>query len=136
MVAHVRYPRVDRRIASLSPYWLQTELRQNLGFGGVIFSDDLNMAAVGTVGDMPERVEGALNAGSDMALICNNPDAVVQTLDALGEWENPVGQGRLASLRPHAPAWVGSRLRDTDQWKKAVEILAAADEPPPLTLNG
>jgi hypothetical protein len=71
-----------------------------------------------------------------MALICNNPDAVVQTLDALGEWENPVGQGRMASLRPHAPAWAGSRLRDTERWKKAVEILAAADEPPPLTLNG
>jgi beta-N-acetylhexosaminidase len=136
MVAHVRYPQVDRRIASLSPYWLQTQLRQNLGFVGVIFSDDLNMAAVAAVGDMPERVEQALNAGADMALICNNPDAVVQTLDALGEWENPVGQGRLASLRPHAPAWAGSRLRDTERWKKAVEILASADEPPPLTLNG
>ena len=136
MVAHVRYPRVDRRIASLSPYWLQTELRQNLGYTGVIFSDDLNMAAVRGIGDMPARVKSALDAGSDMALICNNPGAVAETLNELDALQNPVGQGRLVALRPHVPAWAGSMLRDTDQWKKAVDVLAQADEPPPLKLDG
>jgi hypothetical protein len=71
-----------------------------------------------------------------MVLICNDPDAVVQTLEALGDLQNPVGQGRLVSLRPHAPAWAGSSLRETGQWKKAVEILAVVDEPPPLKLDG
>ncbi len=136
MVAHVRYPRVDRRVASLSPYWLQTELRQNLGFIGAVFSDDLNMAAVEKIGDMPERVRQTLDAGSDMALICNNPSAVVQTLDELGDIQDPVGQGRLASLRPRLPTWAGSTLRDTDQWKKAVVTLTEADEPPMLNLDG
>jgi beta-N-acetylhexosaminidase len=136
MVAHVKYPQVDRRIASLSPFWLQTELRRKLGFVGAIFSDDLNMAAVGTVGDMPERVRSALDAGSDMALICNNPDAVAQTLNEIGELQNPVGQGRLVALRPHVPAWAGTPLRETEEWKRTVEILAAADEPPPLQLDG
>jgi beta-N-acetylhexosaminidase len=136
MVAHVRYPRVDRRIASLSPYWLRTELRQSLGFMGAVFSDDLNMAAVEQIGDMPERVRQTLDAGSDMALICNNPGAVVQTLDELGDLQNPVGQGRLASLRPRNPTWAGSALRDTDQWKKAIVMLTEADEPPMLHLDG
>jgi len=136
MVAHVRYPRVDRRIASLSPYWLQTELRQNLGYTGVIFSDDLNMVAVRGIGDMPQRVKSALDAGSDMALICNNPGAVVETLDELDALHDPVGQGRLVALRPRVPAWAGSVLRDADQWKKAVDVLAQADEPPPLKLDG
>jgi beta-N-acetylhexosaminidase len=136
MVAHVKYPRIDRRIASLSPYWLQTELRQNLNFLGTVFSDDLNMAAVEDAGDMPDRVSAALDAGADMALICNNPEAVAQTLEHMGDIGNPVGQARLIALRPQVPAWAGSALRTTDTWKNTVEALARADEPPPLKLDG
>jgi beta-N-acetylhexosaminidase len=135
MVAHVKYPRVDRRIASLSPYWLQTELRQKLGFSGAIFSDDLNMSAVREIGDMPERVTQALDAGADMALICNNPDAVARTLETLGDIGDPAGQSRLAAMRPPAGR---SRiaLRETAEWDAAVAGLAAAVDTPPLKLDG
>lgn len=136
MVAHVKYPRVDRRIASLSPFWLQTELRRNLRFTGAIFTDDLNMAAVEDIGAMPERVKQALDAGSDMALICNNPDAVTETLEELGDVRNPAGQARLIALRPHPVPWSGSSLRETDQWKNAVAKLSEAEERPPLELDG
>jgi len=136
MVAHVKYPQIDRRIASLSPYWLQTELRQNLGFTGAIFSDDLNMSALEAIGDMSDRVKQALEAGADMALICNNPEAVAETLAELGDIQDPVGQARVVALRPHQVPWAGSRLQDTDQWKNAVSSLAGSTERPPLELDG
>ncbi len=136
MMAHVRYPEVDRRIASLSPYWLQTELRQNIGFSGVIFSDDLNMCATESIGPMSERVRLALESGADMALICNNPDGVRETLDQLSDIDNPVGAGRLAALRPTAMPWAGQRLRDTADWKQAVAVLKAAVDAPELKLDG
>ncbi len=136
MVAHVRYPAIDRRIASLSPFWLETELRRKLGFSGVIFSDDLSMSATESVGDMPERVRETLTAGADMALICNDPDAVDRTLIEMGSLENPASQARLVSLRPHPLSWQGEALRQTGEWERAVARVADVNEPPPFTLDG
>lgn len=136
MMAHVRYPAIDRRIASLSPYWQQTELRRKLGFTGVIFSDDLNMSAMEAVGDMAARVSETLTAGADMALICNNPEAVEQTLAAVDLLENPASQARLVSMRPHPLPWQGQPLRQTDEWQRAVARVAKSHQPPPFTLDG
>ncbi len=136
MMAHVRYPVIDRRIASLSPYWQQTELRRKLGFSGVIFSDDLSMSAMKAVGDMPARVREALSAGADMALICNDPDAVDQTLAEVDSLENPASQARLVSLRPHPLPWQGQPLRQTDDWERAAARVGEARRPPPFTLDG
>ncbi len=135
MMAHVRYPQVDQAVASLSPYWLQTELRQTLGFTGAIFSDDLQMHALDFVGSIPERVRLTLDAGADMALICNNPEAVAQTLVELKAYQNPVAQVRLAAMRSHPPA-DGSRLRDSSRWRDAVATLDKAMERPGLELDG
>jgi beta-N-acetylhexosaminidase len=136
MMAHVRYPAVDRRIASFSPFWIQTQLRESLGFSGAVFSDDLNMSATCDIGDMTTRVRKTLDAGADMALICNNPAAVAQTLDELGDIGSPGSQVRLVALRPHAPAWVGGGLRDTAEWREATARIRDAGGPPSLVLNG
>ncbi|MBT77681.1 MAG: beta-N-acetylhexosaminidase [Gammaproteobacteria bacterium] len=136
MMAHVRYPAIDRRIASLSAYWQETELRRKLGFAGVIFSDDLSMSALELVGDITDRVREALAAGADMALICNDPDAVEQTLANIGPLDNPASQARLVSLRPHPGSWQGEDLRQTSKWLRAVAQIAEAHEPPPFTLDG
>ena len=94
MVAHVRYPQVDPDVASLSPYWLGTALRRDLGMRGAIFTDDLSMKALASEGEMPERARRALAAGADMALICNDPVAADATLEALqGYWIRPDKRG-------------------------------------------
>ena len=136
MMAHVRYPNIDRRIASLSPYWQETELRQKLGFAGVIFSDDLSMSAMESVGDMTERVRVTLAAGADMALICNDPEAVARTLADIGSLENPASQARLVSMRPHPLSWEGQPLRQSNEWEHAVARVAETHKPPPFTLDG
>lgn len=136
MMAHVKYPAIDRRIASLSPYWQQTELRLNLGFNGVIFSDDLSMSAADVVGDVPERVRQALGAGADMALICNDPEAVAQTLEELGDLGNPTSLARLVMMRPHSAELDGGALRDTPEWRAVVAQIDKASARPPLVLDG
>lgn len=136
MMAHVRYPRIDRHIASLSPYWIQTALRENLEFQGVVFSDDLDMSAMDEVGPMAERARQALRAGADMILICNNPDGVAETLAELEAITNPISHARLVTLRPHPLPWQGQDLHGTEAWNESVELLAAAVERPSLELDG
>jgi beta-N-acetylhexosaminidase len=136
MVAHVRYPCVDERIASLSPLWLQRELRQVLGFDGVIFTDDLSMAGAAVAGSVPERVRQALAAGADMALICNNPDAAVVTIEELHGYQNPAGHIRLVAMRAHVLRRPGPGLRATPEWQRASALLAEATARPSLDLHG
>lgn len=136
MVAHVRYPRIHRDIASLSAYWLKTELRGNLRFKGAVFSDDLSMGGVAAAGGMPDRVRATLEAGADMALICNDPDAVGEVLETCAEDSGPASHGRLAALRPRLMLGAPGELRAREDWRDAVARLAAAQEPPELTLDG
>jgi beta-N-acetylhexosaminidase len=75
MPAHVVYPKIDNLPAGFSAIWLQKVLRQNLGFSGAIFSDDLSMAGARQVQgreiSVSQAVLAALQAGCDLALLCN-----------------------------------------------------------------
>lgn len=88
MTAHILYPAMNDAIATLSTFWIQTVLRQQLGFKGVIFSDDVSMKALECVGDYPQRVRRALQAGCDLILLCNNPEAADQVLKSFDAWSD------------------------------------------------
>src|SRR3546814_5959161 len=85
MMAHVRYTTVDTQPASLSKRWIGEILRDELGFRNAIFCDDLSMGGAAVVGDMEARARLALDAGCDMQPVCNDRDAAIQLIDALGK---------------------------------------------------
>jgi beta-N-acetylhexosaminidase len=69
MTAHILFPEIDCcRPATLSPFFLDRLLRQQLGFGGVVLSDDLDMAAVESGNDLAATMFQGLEAGLDMVL--------------------------------------------------------------------
>ena len=107
MPAHVIYPDVDDRPAGFSSRWLKDILRGQLGYNGVIFSDDLTMAAAAAVGDIHLRATAALDAGCDMVLVCNRPDLADELLGRLDRPMLPASQDRIRSLFPVqlAPDW-------------------------------
>lgn len=79
MIAHVVYPCVDDQPAGYSSPWLNQCLRERLGYGGVIFSDDLGMHAARALGDLQQRTRAALHAGCDSVLVCQ-PEEVAELL--------------------------------------------------------
>lgn len=134
MAAHVVFSAVDPLPAGFSARWLQGELRGRMGFGGAIFSDDLNMAGAGVVGDMPERVRAALTAGCDMVPVCNNREGVLQVIESFARSADPVSQVRLARLHGR-PAKDRFALRETDGWQTCERSVKASMERPDLKLN-
>ncbi len=83
MPAHIVYSQLDDLPAGFSRFWLQTVLREKLGFNGLIVTDDLTMQGAAAYGDYVTRAEMALDAGADVLTVCNNCLGVIQILDSI-----------------------------------------------------
>jgi len=82
MMAHVIYPQIAPEPAGYSARWIQQILRGELGFRGVVFSDDIGMAASHSAGGVAGRVHAHLDAGCDVVLVCH-PELVEEALQAV-----------------------------------------------------
>jgi beta-N-acetylhexosaminidase len=123
MAAHVIYDCVDCNTAVFSNIWI-SYLRNDIKFNGVVFTDDLSMAGAGVVGGMLDRVATAWQAGCDMLLVCNAPEAVAEVL---GNWRpqiDPVRSARVAALLPAGTALDWAALQDDPGYRAALVTLA------------
>lgn len=82
MMAHVVYPAVAPEPAGYSKRWIEDILRQEMGFRGVVFSDDIGMAAAFSAGGIKSRIDAHLDAGCDVVLVCH-PELAEESLAAV-----------------------------------------------------
>ncbi|MGE5650045.1 MAG: beta-N-acetylhexosaminidase [Bacillota bacterium] len=121
MPAHVIYPKVDKNPAGFSRKWLSI-LRKDMGFEGVIFSDDLSMEGASVAGGVVDGANAALSAGCDMVLICNSPDKADELLDGLKVKTNAATKAsaaRIAALVPQGNALDWDALQQDARYRAA-----------------
>ncbi len=116
MPAHIVYPQVDKQPAGFSKIWIEQILRSELNFNGIVFSDDLSMAGAAIAGSFIDRAQLALQAGCDMVLVCNNPEAADQVLEALPVQANTLRQQRLTAMTGK-PVMSWSQMQKSERWQ-------------------
>lgn len=97
MTAHVLYPAFDPDLpATLSARVINDLLRQQLGFAGVVVSDDLEMGAIVRHASVEQAAVDSLVAGADLLLVCQSPELAVQARNACLQ---ALESGRLSQQR-------------------------------------
>jgi beta-N-acetylhexosaminidase len=122
MMAHVAYPAIDSGPAGYSSAWIREILRGEFGFRGVVFSDDISMAAAEGAGGIGARVAAHLDAGCDLVLVCK-PDAVPEAL-AAHRGGRPCDPARVSALSGAAAATWSELLANPQRQRYLGRVLA------------
>jgi len=123
MPAHIIYPQVDSQPAGFSEVWIKQILRKQIGFNGVVFSDDLSMKGAETAGDFKQRADVALAAGCDMVLLCNNRQQTLKVLEHLQDFNLiEISNQRLGKMLAKNSAAIGlTALKQMPHWQELVK---------------
>ena len=111
--------------------WITRELRQGLGFGGLVFADDLSMTGAAAVGNLPERAGRALAAGCDVLPVCNDRAGVETLLQQFKPRMDPASQLRLIRMRGRKQLDFET-LEASAAWRSAREWLERSAAKPEL----
>jgi beta-N-acetylhexosaminidase len=131
MTAHILIPRIDSASpASLSCELLQSILRKQLAFDGIILADDLGMGAIARHYKIGEGVVKTLQAGTDIAMLCHDWTIVAPALEAAAE----ALSGTVHQAKIDASLTAQSRTRIERLRLRLCEIEKA--EAPPLDVIG
>lgn len=116
MIGHGFYPALEqtRTPSSLSRPVITDLLRGDLGFRGLIMTDDLDMGAILNHYGLEETIRLAICAGNDLAMICHRVECVEQALGFLENVPAPELDRALASV-----AAFKSRMVPPDPWDEA-----------------
>ena len=86
MVTHIKYPAYDKeKPASLSKVIIEDLLREKLGYEGIVVTDDLEMGAVNKYYSYKDLGVAALQAGSDLLLVCHEYDHQIEVYNGVIE---------------------------------------------------
>lgn len=142
MIAHLLIPEIDADMpTSLSPALVQGFLRDQLGYEGVVFTDDLCMGAIAKRYTPAESAALALRAGCDLPLVCHQAvehlEAVAAAIaelpaDILDAAERRIGRFRLhiSTQRPMTFIEWNDYLKNVADFTASVEEVAAAPGSP------
>ncbi|MBR4107913.1 MAG: glycoside hydrolase family 3 protein [Akkermansia sp.] len=138
MVAHLLIPEIDAHLpTSLSPELIQGFLRDQLGYNGIVFTDDLCMGAITHRYTPPESVPMALRAGCDLPLVCHNAveylEDIAQAVNSLPSELLEIVEQRIRRFRLHLSTLPPMTFL---QWREylrdTADFCARIPEPPPI----
>lgn len=117
MPGHIQFTEIDSELVTFSKTWLQSILRGEFNYRGLIISDDLMMgAAKSQFPDPVQRVHKAFEAGCDAVCLCHNREAVLQVIETVQPQLNLQTVNPLAPLKGRAK-WGWDDLAENANWQ-------------------
>lgn len=132
MIGHIAISGLDEvdRPASLSPAIISGLLRKDMGFGGLVMTDDLDMGAILNHYGFDETMRLGIAAGNDMLMICHRVEmalAAKSAIEPMGELLNPalesVARCKSRLAPPAAFSLEAFREIDAEIWDLRVATL-------------
>jgi beta-N-acetylhexosaminidase len=125
MTAHVVYPALDSRAPATLSRAACTDLRDAIGFRGMLVSDDLEMQAIAARWSIEDAAVSAIAAGCDALLVCFNHEKQERAVDALAREaeRSPAFRARCEEARArveHACARATARPLDDEGVTRAL----------------